>query len=359
MITDLEIGGVPLHLRRLVGAMRERGFRCGVVSLAPAGPVGDMMRDDGVDVYDCGACCGLDCRVIPRLASIIRDLQPKLIHSLLFHANLASRFAAQMAGVSPDRVVCEIQTVEVERKWHLFVDRFTHIDCRFTIGNSPSVVEHLHERARIPMDRLRLVKGGIDPSRIRCAAAIDLTSLGVPAGARTALWVGRLDPVKGLGILLDAFGQVYADVDAHLLIAGDGPLRAQLEDNAKERGLSGSVHFLGARNDVPSLLMSVDAFFFPSRTEGLPNALLEAMAAGKAIVTTNVPGCRDLIRNGENGFVVSYGDVAKLASAIRSVLTNSELARRLGEQASRDIDQNWHVDATSNAYESLYREMLS
>ncbi len=359
VITDLEIGGVPLHLRRLVGAMRGRGFRCAVVSLAPAGPVGEMMREDGVEVYDCGACCRFDVRVMGRLAAIVREHRSGVVHSLLFHANLASRFAARMADFPADRVVCEIQTVEVERTWHLWVDRFTHVDCRFTIGNSPSVVEHLCERARIPMSRLRLVKGGIDPSRIRSAAPFDLTSLGIPAGALTALWVGRLDPVKGLGVLLDAFARVRAAVDAHLLLAGDGPLREQLEGDLLARGLNASVHFLGSRNDVPSLLKSVDAFVFPSRTEGLPNALLEAMAAGKAIVTTDVPGCRDLIRDGVNGLVVPYGNAVALAGAIRAALTDRSLSRRLGERASRDVDDRWHIDATFDAYASIYREVMA
>lgn len=361
VITDLAIGGVPLHLRRLVGAMRLRGFRCVVVSLAPVGCVGEMMRDDGVEVHDCGACCGFDIGVIGRLAAIMRDMKPKVIHSLLFHANLAARFAAGMAEVSASRVVCELQTVEVERKWHLWVDRFTHVDCRFTIGNSPSVIEHLCERARIPMGRLRLIRGGIDPSRIRSATRANLASFGIPIDAPTVLWVGRLDPVKGLGVLLDAFARVRADVDAHLLIAGDGPLREQLESDALARGSGSgsSVHFLGARDDVPSLLRSVGAFVFPSRTEGLPNALLEAMAAGKAIVTTDVPGCRDLISDGQNGLLVSYGNAGELARAIRSVLSDRVLAQRLGERAFRDVDEKWHINATFDAYESIYREVMS
>jgi len=363
VITDLDVGGVPLHLRRLVLAMRGRGLRCEVISLAPAGEVGEMMRQDGVTVRDCRACCGWDLRAIARLAGLIRTLQPRVVHSFLFHANLASRCAAPMADVSPDCVVCEIQTVEIERRWHLWVDRFTQFDCRFTIGNSPSVVQHLCERARIPMSRLRLVRGGIDPSRIRAAAPLDVCSLGIPAGASILLWVGRLDPIKGLDVLLNAFAQVLAsaktNLDMHLLLAGDGPLRRQLETDALRLGLGSAVHFLGARNDIPSLLRAVDAFVFPSRTEGLPNALLEAMAAGKAIITTQVPGCRDLIHDRKNGLVVSPEDTKGLADAIQNVLTDRELARRLGSRASRDVDRDWNIRATFDAYERIYRSILS
>jgi len=93
VITDLEVGGVPLHLRRLAPAMRDRGYRPSVVSLAPPGPVTKMLQDDGIPVDSCQACCGWDLRVIPRLARRLGTQRPDIVHAILFHANLAARFA--------------------------------------------------------------------------------------------------------------------------------------------------------------------------------------------------------------------------------------------------------------------------
>ena len=319
-----------------------------------------MLRDDGVDVRSCEGRCGRDFRVFRRLAKIIRAVEPKIIHALLFHANVAARRAAKRAGVPSDRVLCEIQTVEVERRWHLWVDRFTHRGCRYTIGNSPSVLEHLSQQAKIPRDRLRLVRGGIDPARIQSATPVERRALGRGITSETpiVLWVGRLDSVKGLDVLVRSFAKLSPALNAHLVLAGEGPLREKLAQQIRAVGVTDRVHLLGARSDVPGLLQTADLFVLPSRTEGLPNALLEAMAAARPIVTTDVPGCRDLITNGETGIVVPYGDVDALAESIEQLLGDRTLADRLGRAAAESVKRNWHIDQTYDAYESLYGEII-
>jgi len=356
VITDLNLGGVPLHLRRLAVAMRDRGLNVAVLSLSPSGPVADRLRSDGIPVYSCEACCGWDFRVISRLSRLIRTLQPTLIHSFLFHANLAAKFAAQAVGFPASRLICEIQTVEVERKWHLWVDRRTFDLCRFTIGNSPSVVRHLAECAGIPPSRLRLVRGGIDPTPIQQAAPADRQGLGLSKDAKMIFWAGRLDPVKGLNFLIDAVAGL-ADPRVHLVLAGDGPMRNTLQAQVDAVGLTPKVHFLGPRQDVPSLLKACDIFAFPSRSEGLPNALLEAMTAGCAIVATDVPGNRDLIEFQSLGLLVSYGDTMDLVWALKWLLDDPAFRTKLGRAAAHAAQQHWRHDQTFDAYASLYHEV--
>jgi len=355
VITDLKVGGVPLHLHRLAVNMRERGFQPTVASLAPSEPVADRLEAEGIPVRSCDACGRWDVRVFFRLKRIIRETRPNIIHSFLFHGNFAARFAARMAGFPRDRLLCEIQTVEVERRWHLTVDRWTHGMCRATIGNSPSVVEHLAVAARIPRDRLLLVRGGIDVERIRKARPIDRASFGISTKAPLILWVGRLDPVKGLEILIEAFRVVSDRTDAHLVLVGNGPLRASLCAQVARLGLDSRVHLIGARNDVPSLLAAANLFVFPSRTEGLPNALLEAMAAGLPIITTDAPGCRDLIAHGETGLLVPYGDTISLADSLLSLLRDREQAAKLGQRAHQAVLRDWHAESMYGAYQDVYR----
>ena len=359
VITDLLVGGVPLHLYGLARVMRGRGFEPIVVSLAPAGPVAGLLREEEIEVHDCAGRGGWDFRVIRRLARLITNVQPHILHAFLFHANVAARRAARKARLPREQVICEIQTVEVERRWHLVVDRWTHGGCRFTIGNSPSVVEHLATRGRIPRDRLRLVRGGVDPSRFRGVAPLDRSELGLKDDNPIVLWVGRLDPVKGLLLLLDAFAPLGPETGAHLLLAGTGPMHDELERVIARRGLADNVSLLGSRDDVPALLQTADLFVFPSRTEGLPNALLEAMAACRPVITTDVPGCRDLVENENTGLVVPYGDTKALTRAMRQLLHDHDLAVRLGRRAGEEIEHHWHIKQTYDTYEAIYREIAA
>ncbi len=359
VITDLEVGGVPLHIFRLALHVRDAGYQPTVISLKDGGPVASSLCEAGIPVESCHARGGWDVRVFKRLASLIAGQQPDIVHSFLFHANLASRWAAKSAGIPVDHVVCEIQTVEVERKWHLWVDRWTYDGCRFTIGNSPSVIEHLARFAHIPRDRLRLVRGGIDVARIDAAKQANKEELGLPHDVPIILWVGRLDPSKGLFQLVASFDAVQKKSKAHLVLVGDGQLREQLRHEIAKRNLQSSVHLLGSRNDVPSLLKIADLFVFPSMTEGLPNALLEAMAAGCAIVTTDVPGCRDLIENERTGLVVPYGDTQRLADAMLRLLNDARLARQFGSNAMQSVEANWRIDRMFAEYLSVYAEFTS
>jgi len=359
LITDLETGGVPLHLYRLARSMRDAGHEVSVTCLAPPGPVSAMLDEAGIPTDACGARGVWDLRILPRLRRRILQTQPDVVHAFLFHANVAARLLAGLGTFSPQRLICEIQTVEVERAWLLTVERYTHPWCRYVVGNSPSVVAHLARRAGVPPRRLVLVQGGIDPEPIRRAHPIDRASLGLRAGAPVVLWTGRLDPVKRIDDLVLAATQLVRQaIPLQLLIVGEGPEKPRLQKLVGESGMSDRVHFAGRRSDVPRLLRTADLFVFPSRTEGLPNSLLEAMAAGLPVVATNVPGNRDVLTDGKTGLLVPPYRPYQLAAAMLKLLQNKSLAESLGAAASRAVDHRFQLRQTHRAYERLYRDVV-
>jgi glycosyltransferase involved in cell wall biosynthesis len=123
--------------------------------------------------------------------------------------------------------------------------------------------------------------------------------------------------------------------------------------------LGDRVHLTGPRRDTAGLLRMADLFVFPSLTEGMPNALLEAMAAGLPIVATDVPGNRDLIEGGENGLLVAPRQPRLLADAIAMLLKNKRMAQELGRQAARTVDERFHVASTYRGYIDLYRAVAA
>lgn len=358
-ITDLQVGGVPLHLLRLTKFLLARGWQVDVVSLQAGGDIEAQLEGVGATVHTCGATHAIDWRVFENLAGKIDELRPDLVHSFLFHANLACRVACQLAGFPRPKLLCEIQTVEIERRWHLWVDRVAHRFSRTTICNSESVMRHLHQRAGIPLDRLTVIPGGVDADGVQRATAIEDESWRAGDDTRLLLWVGRMDPIKGLDTLVDAVGRVSKSHAVKLLLVGDGPLRGSLEAQVAARGLTSVVEFLGQRSDVFRLIRTADLFVFPSRTEGMPNALLEAMAGGLPVVTTDVPGCRDLVTDGVTGRLVPPNDPARLSAAIAEAIDNSEATREMSAKAWHCVDQDHRMSHCHEAYERLYLQVLN
>ena len=217
------------------------------------------------------------------------------MQSFLFHANVATRLAAPLAG--RPWVVGGLRVAERQRHWHLAVDRLT---ARLSAGSvcvSEGVARFAREVGGLPADRLIVIPNGVDPSPFDAARPTPRASLGIPDAAHLALFVGRLDPQKGVHVLLDA-AEVVAR--AARLAPGHRRRRAGTGPRFDARNDPDCVHWLGRRDDVPGLLKAADLLVLPSLWEGMPNVVLEAMAARRAVVGTAVEGTEDLVIPGRN-----------------------------------------------------------
>ena len=175
-----------------------------------------------------------------------------------------------------------------------------------------------------------------------------------------ALYVGRLDQQKGLPDLLDAAERVIAlKNNWHLALAGDGPCRDWLLDQISKRSaFHGKVHWLGRRDDIPNVLKSADVLVLASLWEGMPNSVLEAMAAGITVIGTAVEGTEDLVINGDTGWLVPPGDASTLAGAMLEATKSSDRLKRYGEAGHLRAEREFSLEATVAAYEQLWADVL-
>jgi glycosyltransferase involved in cell wall biosynthesis len=172
-------------------------------------------------------------------------------------------------------------------------------------------------------------------------------------------YVGRLYPSKGLNVLLEALAQLPPVPNWRLTLVGGGSARAQLAQQAGELGLEDRIEFVGEVPDVLPYLQQADLFVLPSHTEGISNALLEAMAAGLPCLATDNAGNRHVLTHNETGLLARVGDAADLASTLSTLLEDALLRERLGRAARHLVETCFSIASVTEAYVQLYRELIT
>lgn len=357
-ITDLDVGGAERALASLAVGLDRRRWSPLVVNLSDEGELAATIRAAGVPCESLGLSRRRPDLGIIRLVRLLRRHRPALVQSFLFHSNVLSRLAGPFAG-SP-WILGGLRVAEHQKRWHLTLDRLTsRLGCG-SVCVSEGVRRFSVEQGGLDPDRLTVIPNGVDPSRFYEAVPTPRESLGVPEEAYLALTVGRLDVQKGLPDLLEAVERIGESSGSwRLAIVGDGPLRGWLHDQVASRpGLSCRVLILGRRGDVPSLMRSADLLIHAAHWEGMPNVVLEAMAAGLPVVSTAVEGSVDLVTPGRTGWLVPIGDTPKLAEAIRTALADREAARRMGGAGRLRVESDFATSRMVASYEELWARVL-
>ncbi len=253
-----------------------------------------------------------------------------------------------------------------EQGWPFALAAATTFRCAGAITACSSDLHLRALRLGAPPQHSSVIPYGVNPSFFKpdpAAHASVRAELGLPAAAPLVMGLGRLVAKKGFGILLDAWPQVRAQhPDATLVIVGYGAMRATLERQAAGLALGNSVRFTGQleRARAAAYLAAADVFALPivrEGVDGLPNVLLEAMGAGRAVVASNVAGVPDVVTHEQHGLIVPEGDATALASAIGRLLSDRNLAARLGVAARERIEHELTWEQTAARFEQVYRSI--
>lgn len=357
LVTELDVGGAEKNLFRLATGLAARGWPVEVAALSGEGEVGAWLEAEGLPVHHVHMGVKGDPRAFWRLVKLLRRVRPDILHTFLFHANIAGRLAAPFARVGA--VVSSVRVAERRRRSHLWMDFLTQMLVDREVCVSQGVKCFTERRAHIRASRLVVIANPVEeapPARGR----VDVRGeIGAGAGNVLVLSVGRLDRQKGCLYLVEAAAELLRrDKRFFFAIAGEGGQRAELEAAIESAGISGSFRLLGWRGDTADLYHAADIFVLPSLWEGMPNALLEAAASGLPVVATEVEGSSEIVRDGQTGLLVPPADAPALAAALERLASDGNLARSLAEAGRARVLEAHSMGAFLSRHEALYAEIM-
>ena len=296
-----------------------------------------------------------------RLVDQLRQWRPAIVHSHMVHANLLARVSRPFTSLPV--LVTTGHNFDEGAAWRYWAYRLTDRFADLTTNVSRASVAEAVRRGAVPAHRVLYVPNGIDTSLFDRSAELGRLTrrdLGLEE-AFVFLAAGRLVcPAKGFDVLLRAAEDVVrVNPGVRVVIAGDGPLRAELESDAKRLGLSQHVRLLGARDDMPALMSAADAFVMPSRWEGLPLVLLEAAATRLPCLATDVGGNREVVADGRSGYLIPEVDATSLAGAmVRLAGLDRQSLLRMGAAGRADVERAYSLDTIVLQWQEIYRSLL-
>jgi len=357
-----KIGGGESHLLSLVENLDRTRFEPVALSFTD-GPMIGRLREMKVENHVIHSEKPFDIRVWGRVKRYLREQQVDLVHAHGTRANSNVLWAARSLGIP---VIYTVHGWSFHPDQHPLVRRMRILGERYLVSRSSlniSVSASNQESGKkyIPSFESVVINNGIDknkfnPDRVYPDVRIEL---GIPAGAMLVLFIARFTAHKQPLVLLEAFARALPEnPDLHLLMVGDGDQQATAVEMVKRKGLTDKVTFQSFRQDVPAVLAAADIFVLPSLWEGLPIGLLEAMAMGKAVIASEVDGTREIVRSGENGWMVSTDGLEdRLVEALVRLSKDPVQRAVLGAGAIETVSGQYNAAVMTRQIEQLYQQL--
>ena len=357
---ELVSGGTQRHLLEVLRLIDRARFVPLVIAAKSGGPLGAAVRASDVELVDLNlgrTMVSRDfLRCVRETVATLRARRVGIVQYFEWRAGMIALMAARRAGGC--RIVAARRSVPKERgAQRLLAELVVRAADRIIVN-----AELLRPSGRAGQ-RTDVIASGVDTDVFRPtdSDAEAKVRLGLAADRPVIGTVGRLEPRKGTATLVAAVAALRAEGrhDATLVVVGDGPLRAELAAGAERLGIRSHVRLLGDRADVSAVLAALDVFVLPSRTEGMSNALLEAMAMARPVVATAVGGTPEVIADGESGLLVAADDPTAMAAAIGRLLDAPVLAARIGAAARQTVEARYGARSMVRRLEAVYAAVAS
>jgi len=371
VIVGLEVGGAEMMLARLVtdAAARSTRYRHTVVSLTGTGPLGAQLQARGIAVHELRMTgFGSMPAALARLRALMRRIRPDIVQTWMYHADLLGGLAARLAGVR--RVIWGVRTTEMSARDSRTTAGLRWLCARLS-GRVPAVIvcaaeasRRLHASLGYRADRMVVVPNGFDLQALSTSAAsVEAVRVGWKLGPGQPVvgCVGRFNPDKDPRNFVEAAGHLAARFpDLRFVMIGRGCDRGNAELMAWIQALHLDDRFIlaGERSDIPTCLAAMDVFCLPSRTEGFPNVVGEAMAMGRPCVVTDVGDAAVLL--GAHGMVVPRENPQALADGVARLLQMPAAQREaMGAGGRHRIESEFSIGRCRERLESIYSDLIN
>ncbi|MGI9424895.1 MAG: glycosyltransferase [Hyphomicrobiaceae bacterium] len=354
VVRSLHVGGMERMVIELAAGLNPTHYQVRFCTIEDPGQLADHLQSAGILLDALNKPPGLRLGYVRRLRAILDAWRPDIIHT----HNDTGHFYASLANVGRGSKARLLHTKHgrgdpddrksVIRNW--LSSRLSDV----VIAVSDDVEKICREVEKVPAGKVRTIINGIklDPY-------LSLKREGPASGAILFGHVGRLSEVKNQRLLIEAFAIVHRQLpQSRLAIAGDGPLRSELEEQTRTLGIASSVDFLGYRSDVAAVLSDIDVFLLSSQSEGTPLVVIEAMAAGIPVIATDVGGLSEMLKDRQTGMLVPPGDARSLANRMLELASDKEKRYRLGERGRENAKAHYSLERMIRDYSEIYESLL-
>lgn len=360
--TSTTVGGAEKTLYTLATLVDPKICRvAGVISLKGKGHYARKLEKAGTPVHTLEIKTRAGLGDLQKLAVLIHETKPDLVHALMYQAIQLCRGVKRFGYADFKLISSPRVNYRTREGFSLLLDRWLKRADDLLIAECDASRDYLIERCGYDKEKTITIRNGVDiagwpiskSARRKLRAKLNLADNDILLGA-----IGRLDVQKGLSFLIEAVAKLVSSHPVKLAIIGTGPLHGKLEMMIQQLGLSDHVHLLGEQDDIPAWLSALDIFVLPSLWEGLPNALLEAMAIGLPVVATKVDGVPEAVSNDISGLLCNPKDVQALFVPIQDLVVDAELRKRIGDGAKTVIKEHFKLSNMLSRYEEAYRGVL-
>jgi len=357
---EMEVGGSQRQITYLLGGLDRRQWQAELVFFRKESFLVRDLRAQGIVVHHVPKRGRLDLRFVLAYAALLRRERYDLVHAFSLTAELWTLVAGWLARHRPPLVasIRGLYLDESERFWR--IKRFILSRSAAVIANARAGAVAAAKRAGVPVTHIDVVPNGLVPPEPLPPGQRDLLrqAVGAPPHRPFALFVGRLVKEKNLACLMRALARLPAEQRPWVALAGNGPLRGDIDAMREAAGLDADVRFLGERKDTAALMQSADFLVLPSSYEGMSNVLMEAMAAGCPVIASDVGGNPELVEDGVTGLLFPSDDADALAHCLQRMGGDHALRLRLSQQAAQVARQRYSVEQLVRSTTRVYARCL-